>query len=132
MKLTRKADFAIRLLIHLASDSKESTSRALAKTLNIPFNHLAKIVHELSRHGFIITKKGKGGGLKLAKNPASINVYEVVSAIEGPVVISDCILSRETCKFSKSCNFRKCLSGLKEKLEKLLITTKISDLAECK
>jgi len=131
MKITRAADYAIRILIHLASGGEERTSSALSKTLNIPFNHIAKIVHGLSRNGYLITRKGKGGGLKLAKDPKDINVYEVIASIEGPMIISDCILSRDICKFSKKCKFRSCLSGLKGKIENLLRSTKVSDLASC-
>lgn len=132
MKLTRAADYAIRMLIQLASGGSERTSLELAKRLNIPFNHIAKIVQNLSRNGYLITKKGKGGGISLARDPKKISVYDIVSAIEGPLVVSDCILNRETCKFSRSCNFRDCLADLKGKIEELLSSTSIFDLVGCK
>lgn len=131
MRLTRAADYAIRLLIKLASVEGARTSSDLAKQLHIPFNHIAKVVQNLSRNGFLITRKGKGGGITLARDPKKITVYEIVSAIEGPMVVSDCILNRETCKFSKSCNFRDCLSELKGKIEELLSSTSIFDLTKC-
>lgn len=128
MKLTRASDYAIRFLTHLAEDGEEWTSIELAKELDIPFNHLAKLVQILSRRGFIITRKGKGGGLRLARDPKKIDLAEVVEAIEGPVVISDCIFHRESCRFSAKCKARKCLGQVRSSIQNILSKTTISDL----
>lgn len=129
MKITKASDFAIRLLTHLAAGEKEGTSQELARKLDIPFNHLAKLVQNLSRRGFLITRRGKGGGLKLAVDPKKINLTEVIEAVEGPIVINECIFNRERCRFSKECKVRKCLSRVRYKIHEILSATSILDLA---
>jgi Rrf2 family nitric oxide-sensitive transcriptional repressor len=116
-------------LTHLAASEKEGTSEDLARKLDIPFNHLAKLVQNLSRRGFLSTRRGKGGGLKLAVDPRDINVSAVIEAVEGPLLINECILNREHCRFSRECKVRKCLSRVRYKIQEILSTTSILDLA---
>ncbi len=129
MKITRASDYAIRLLSHLAVGEIETTSEELSGELGVPLNHLAKLVQVLGRRGYLLTKKGRGGGLRLGVDPRKINVAQVIEAIEGPIVISECILNRRACKFTNKCKARKCLAGLKLKMFKMLSDTSIADLA---
>lgn len=128
MKITRASDYAIRLLAHLAKNNIEVTSQELANKLDIPFNHIAKLVQILARRGYLLTRKGKGGGLRLAMDPAKIDLAEVVEAVEGPLVISDCILHRGACRFSAKCRARKCFAKLREQMRQVLAGTSIYDL----
>lgn len=129
MKITKASDYAIRLLTHLASMKGEATSEALAKKLDIPFSHLAKLVQKLARRRYLITRKGKGGGLKLAVDPRTISVADIVEIVEGPIVISDCIFHRESCRFSENCKARKCLANVRYKMQEILAATSVFDLA---
>lgn len=129
MKITRASDYAIRLLAHLAAGEVETTSQVLAEELGIPLNHLAKLVQALARRGYLLTRKGKGGGLRLGINPKKINLAQVVEAVEGPLVISECIFNRESCCFSKKCKVRKCLASVRDQMRQTLARTTISDLA---
>lgn len=118
MKLTRASDFALRLLRQLSRDT-EGSSALMAQKLGIPFNHLAKIVQRLNREGFIIAKKGKGGGLRLARPAAKIKLSDVIEAMEGPFTLSDCLLSGELCQFSHSCKLRRKLRQARDLLNDL-------------
>ncbi|MFC1540630.1 RrF2 family transcriptional regulator [Candidatus Margulisiibacteriota bacterium] len=129
MKITKASDYAIRLMTHLAAGEEATTSEELARKLDIPFNHLAKLVQVLAKRRYLITRKGKGGGLRLAVDPKQINLAEVIEAIEGPLVISECIFHRETCCFSGECKVRKCLSRIRYQLQETLMNTTIHDLA---
>lgn len=129
MKITRAADYAIRLLAYLATNRGESTNSKLSDELGVSFNHLARVINLLARNKYLITRKGKNGGLKLAVDPKKIKVSDVVSAIEGPIVLSDCIFHKGSCRFSRNCKFRKCLIGLKNSINDILSATTIHDLA---
>ncbi|MBI5700395.1 Rrf2 family transcriptional regulator [Candidatus Saganbacteria bacterium] len=129
MKITRASDYAIRLLMHLAQEKDgEGRSEKIAKELGIPFNHLAKLVQILGRKGYLITRKGKGGGLKLALDPRKVNLAEVIEAIEGPLVISDCIGKNKFCIRSSKCKIRKCFKTVRDKILELLQETSIHDM----
>ena len=129
MKITRATDFAIRLLAHLAAGEVETTCQVLSRELGIPYNHLAKLIQIMSRRGFVITKKGKGGGLRLAVDPKKINLAEVMEAVEGPVMINDCLLNKKSCRFSGKCKARKCLGAVKNQINQMLMKTTIHDIA---
>ncbi len=128
MKLTRATDYAIRLLSYLAADGKENTSVEIAKALNIPFNHLSKLVHQLGRQGYLVTRKGKGGGIQLAVDPKKASLIDVIELIEGPMSMSECILNLGCCENSKTCKFRKKLSGAQALMREALSKSTISDL----
>ena len=128
MKIKRVTDYTVRLLMYLASKDVSATSMDLSEKLEIPFNHLSKIVQNLSRRGYLLTRKGKGGGLKLAKNPKNISLAEIVELTEGPMTLNDCLFDHKNCSFSKSCKFRKYLGGVQSTMRKLFSDKTIFDL----
>jgi Rrf2 family protein len=128
MNINRGSDFAIRLLAHLAAEGKETTSAAAAKKVDVPLNHLAKLVQVLSRGGFVSTRKGKGGGLKLARDPRKINLAEVIEAVEGPMGLSDCLFDRKACRFSGKCKVRKYLGKVRSTIYHMLSAKTIADI----
>ena len=94
----------------------------------MPFNHLAKLVQVLARRGYLVTQKGKGGRLRLAVDPRRVNLAEVIESIEGPLVLSDCLLNRRACRFSRDCRARKCLEKVRQKMYQILAATTIWEL----
>ena len=62
-------------------------------------------------------------------DPKKINLAQVVEAIEGPITINDCVLNKKNCRFSGKCKARKCLTGVRSKIQAMLAATTISDLA---
>ena len=88
MNITRAADYSLRLLVKLAALDGGAQSRPLAEEIDIPFNHFNKLTRLLARRGFISTRKGKGGGLKLARDPKKISLVEVIEAVEGTIMLN--------------------------------------------
>ncbi|NQU16662.1 MAG: Rrf2 family transcriptional regulator [Candidatus Saganbacteria bacterium] len=129
MNITKATDYAFRFLTTLASEGGEGSCRDLAERIDVPFNHLAKLVQRLSNAGLLITKKGKGGGLKLSKPASQISLADVYEAIEGPVCLNDCLFHRKSCKFSSKCKVRKCLGKIQKKINKMLANQNIMELA---
>lgn len=129
MKITKAADYAIRLLAHLAAGEVETTSSALADELGIPLNHLAKLVQTLARQGFLFTKKGKGGGLKLAIDPKKIKLGQIIEAVEGPIMVNECVFNHTNCRYSGKCKVRRCLKDVRGKIHEILMGTSIFDVA---
>jgi len=129
MKITRAADYAIRLLAHLAVGEVETTSATLADELGIPLNHLAKLVQTLARQGYLFTKKGKGGGLKLALDPKKIKLAQIIEAVEGPIMVNECVFNHKNCKYSGKCKVRRCLKDVRGKIHEILMGTSIFDVA---
>lgn len=99
MQITRQADYAIRAVMYLAQlgpDEKASTSQ-IAKEKDIPLSFLAKIIAQLSVAGLLQTMRGARGGVTLARPAQEINLLEVVEAIDGPILINECVNDSYQC-----------------------------------
>jgi Rrf2 family transcriptional regulator, nitric oxide-sensitive transcriptional repressor len=91
MQLTRHTDYALRLLIHLAGVGEARSQIAtVAQAQAISRTHLMKIANELARAGFIAAVRGRGGGIRLARPAAEINLGAVIDAMEPPCPLVDC------------------------------------------
>lgn len=100
MKLTRYTDYALRVLIHLAAQPDRLASIAeVARAYGISENHLMKVVQDLGRAGFLITIRGRGGGIRLARAAGSILVGEVVRATEDDCTLAEC----DGCSLKANC-----------------------------
>lgn len=108
MQITRQADYAVRAVLYLAQlgpDRRAATSQ-IAEEQQIPPSFLAKIVSQLSVAGLLQTSRGARGGVSLARNPDEISLLEVVEAIDGPILLNECVLHSGACTFGDSCPMR--------------------------
>ncbi|OGC11428.1 hypothetical protein A3K48_02815 [candidate division WOR-1 bacterium RIFOXYA12_FULL_52_29] len=128
MNITRAADYSLRLLVKLAALDGGAQSRPLAEEIDIPFNHFNKLTRLLARRGFISTRKGKGGGLKLARDPKKISLVEVIEAVEGPIMLNHCLFNRKNCRFSVKCRVRKTLCSVQKMMKQMLAERSIHDM----
>ena len=88
MRITAKADYAVRAAVELAAAEKTGKpvkGETLAKLQGIPQNFLENILTELRRAGIIRTRRGTDGGYQLARPAAEITVADVLRAVEGPL-----------------------------------------------
>lgn len=103
MKLRRLTDYALRVLIYVAeTPGRRCSVPEIAAAHHISEHHLVKVAHRLGQLGYLVTTRGRGGGLSLSASPASINLGQVVRSLEGdecPVDCSACVLA-ELCTLS--------------------------------
>ncbi|GMR08422.1 MAG: Rrf2 family transcriptional regulator [Gammaproteobacteria bacterium] len=92
MQLTRHTDFSLRVLIFLSLQDNNSlvTIDDVAAHFNVLKNHLTKVVHQLAKHGYVKTVRGKHGGICLAQLPASICLSEIIQAMEANIEVINC------------------------------------------
>ena len=127
--LSKKADYGLIALKHLAQHSDESVSaREIAKQYRIPAEMLAKILQKLARKGILLSHHGTNGGYVLARDPSQISIVDVVEAIEGPIGITPCERGTE-CQQMDVCSVRDPLRKLKAKVVRVLGDTSIYELA---
>ena len=90
LKLTKKADYALMAMKHLADHADEGTRSASAKdvadSFGIPPEALAKILQRLAKAGLLHSQHGTNGGYRLARAAHTISAFEVIQAIDGPLV----------------------------------------------
>ncbi len=105
MQITRQADYAVRAMVYLAqrgANQRASTGQ-IAKEKSIPPSFLAKIVSQLSVAGLLQTSRGARGGVSLAKPAEDISLLDVVEAIDGPILLNDCVAESNACDYNDSC-----------------------------
>jgi Rrf2 family transcriptional regulator, nitric oxide-sensitive transcriptional repressor len=109
MKLTQHTDYAIRVLMFASGrwlrDGADALSsiREIADAFQISENHLMKVVHRLAQEGLLHTQRGRGGGLRLAQDPARTTVGEVVRVIEDDITLVECFGAGSSCPLTGSC-----------------------------
>ncbi|NLG71570.1 MAG: Rrf2 family transcriptional regulator [Chloroflexi bacterium] len=104
-KINRRTDYAVRVLLALAKrpEGTRLPTRVIQEEMLIPRPFLQRIVADLSKAELIRTYAGPHGGLELAQPPDSISLLHIWEAIEGPLLISDCLKSRNTCPLDTGC-----------------------------
>ena len=111
MKLTLYSDYSLRVLLYLGSKKQETvTIDEIAGFYRISRNHLVKVVHNLGVSGFILTTRGKHGGIKLARLPEEISIGQVVRHTEPDFDLLECFNSEtDHCVITKSCRLKSVL-----------------------
>ena len=88
MRVSAKADYALRALIEMAAstDGKAISAEELGKRQQIPHGFLQAILADLRRTGIVLSQRGQSGGWRLARTPDSVSVADVIRSVDGPLV----------------------------------------------
>jgi FeS assembly SUF system regulator len=131
LKLTKKADYGLIALKHLAVNCKASASaKEIAETYQVPLPLLSKILQKLVKAGFLQSEHGTNGGYKLAKDPRDITALEIIRTIDGPIVLTACFTEHGSCTHTERCNVREPLRKVHEGILRLLSSITISDMSQ--
>ena len=87
MRISAKADYAVRAVVELAAASGEKPVKAerIATAQEIPLNFLENILSELRHAGIVRSQRGAEGGFRLARAAGEVTVADVIRAVEGPL-----------------------------------------------
>lgn len=111
MYLTQHTDYGLRVLVYTAiNDDSLVNISTIAKTYNISKSHLMKVVTSLVKGGFLVSVRGKGGGLRLADDPEKINIGAVVRHLE-PMQVVECMGDNNECLITPSCRLTGIITG---------------------
>ena len=88
MRVTAKADYALRALIEIArrDDGTPVSAEELGRLQDIPHGFLQAILADLRRAGYVMAQRGQSGGWRLSRDAADISVADVIRAVDGPLV----------------------------------------------
>jgi len=98
MDISRKTDYALRMLAMLAEDRESLLSvRTAAEKVDVPYSFARSIQHGLVLAGIVESLRGVHGGMRLKVDPAQITIRQVVEAIQGPLVMNECTAPTADC-----------------------------------
>ncbi|GIW96265.1 MAG: transcriptional regulator [Pirellulaceae bacterium] len=128
MRLALHTDYALRTLMYLAVVGRQATAREVAEFYGISADHVAKVVNQLARRGYVQSVRGAGGGIRLSRAPEAISVGEVIEAMEGPLHLLDCVGSDGVCIIESYCKLRQVLREAERIQADYLRSVKLSDV----
>ncbi len=135
MRLSKKTEYGLRALFAIARDRSVSTWRIeqISRQENIPVKFLEQILLSLRNAGLLASKRGVGGGYRMARPPGEIAVGEVIRALDGPFAPLPCASvqgrrERCSCPDERTCPLRVLMIGVQAQMERLLDDRTLEDV----
>jgi len=142
MKLSTRGRYALRAMIDLAqiqcNNSKPISLRDISLRQDISLQYLEQLFNKLKKANLVKSTRGAGGGYLLAKEAERINSGDIIRAVEGPIVLVDCILAGKKinkngpkkCKKIEDCTIRVLLEEVTQRINQTLDATSLKDLCK--
>jgi FeS assembly SUF system regulator len=132
MKFSKKADYGLIALKHLAVHSGEGSYSAsdIADMYHMSTPLMAKVLQKLAKDGIVAARHGSSGGYTLARPATDISALDVIRAIEGPLFITSCMTSRGACDVATTCSIREPLRRVNDSILDVLAKVTISQMSE--
>ncbi len=133
--LSKKSKYALKALIVLAKEYGQGPVLIsdIARREAIPPKFLELILLELKNQGILQSKKGKGGGYFLGREPRLISVGHVVRVLDGPIAPLPCVsktayMRCRECRDEKSCGIRMVMKEVRDATAKIMDSTSLEDI----
>lgn len=129
MYITRKMDYAMRMLLVLARhQSRSMTSEVLSSAIEVPRQFTLKIAQSLTKAGIIKAQRGVGGGIELARPPESLTLHEIFMVTDTPRALNECLIDPEACTRSPVCAAHYALRDIQSIVDRELKRLTLADL----
>ena len=129
MKITREADYAVRILYTIMNSDAVISAREVSEQSGVSLRFTLKILSKLGGNDMVDSKKGAQGGYFLKKSADDISLEDIVECIDGPINITHCLEDGVDCTRVAdkcSCDFRKVFEHVSQKIREELAAVKLS------
>lgn len=132
MLLSKSCVYGLRATLYLASKEKDEfiPIKRMSEKLEISFHFLTKILQQLTADGLLESFKGPNGGVRLTRSPQKIALIDVVLAIDGPKLLTECALGLPGCGLKNPCPLHDKWAVTRDSIRDMLANTSLTDLAE--
>lgn len=127
INISEAASIAIHSMVAIAKSKDKLNANELAISTNVSRNHLAKVMQQLTKFGYLSSDRGPKGGFVLNKLPDEISLLELFELVEGGIEDLSCMGNCQICPF-KDCIFGGLTSKFTFEFKNYLKNTRISDL----
>jgi Rrf2 family protein len=131
LQLTMTGEYTVRTMLHLATQPAGAIVQIaeISRQWDIPENFLRKIVQVLAKSRLILSRRGIGGGIELAKPAENITLLEVVEAAEGKLALNKCLVRPGMCRRDPWCAVHLVWCEAQKKMKEILSNKSIAELA---
>ncbi len=132
MRLTQRADYAMRMMVDLAcmSNDQRTTVSEITQRQDVTEPFMAKIASQVAVAGLVVTQRGTGGGLALAQPADKITLLQIIEAIDGPLALNRCTFEPSRCPRSNKCAVHPIWEKAQQQLKELMSNTSLSEVAQ--
>jgi Rrf2 family protein len=131
LELTKRGDYAVRAMLALTRGNGNGllSARRISDAMDIPVRFLPQVLADLQRAGLVEASPGRSGGYRLARDPASVSLLEVIEAVEGDSRRQTCVLHGGPCGRDGFCDVHHVFFAGQEALLGTFAGSSLSDLA---
>lgn len=132
MKITKASDYALRVVGFFVTSEREKyyMRNELSEKCNVPDSFLGKILQLLVKAEILESERGKKGGFRLSRDPEFITLYDIITAVEGEIVLNDCLVNDNVCKITGQCKIHNVLDQIRCNLVQDLKKYKVVDIVD--
>ncbi len=132
MRITTKVRYGLRALLEIAtrSDGKPVPLSTISESQEISRKYLEQLVGSLRKAGLVVSRKGVQGGYYLARPPAEITLWDVLTSLEGQIPLVECVPHPDLCSRSAFCATRSIWELLDTRLEEFWKGFTLQDLMD--
>lgn len=129
LRLSKLTDYATVILSFMAKDETHvHAAMEIAAATGIALPTVSKILKSLVKAGVLISTRGAKGGYALARVPEKISVATVISALEGPIALTECSISHQACEQASGCDIRGNWSLINRTIHNALESVTLADM----
>ena len=129
LKFTRKTEYALMAIKYMQTKPVYSitTAKEISDSINIPFQNLSKILQFLAKLKFIKPIYGPNGGYSIRKKLISLNLWDFLEKMEGPIGLADCLINID-CNQIETCNIKTPVNLIQKKMKTIFSEMTVGDV----
>jgi FeS assembly SUF system regulator len=129
LRMGKLTDYGIVLMSYLATNRQEQHSaHAIADAVKVPLPTVRKVLKSLSHGGLLQSERGVTGGYSLSRGPENISVAEIITAMEGPIALTECVSDESHCEQETHCAVQTNWTRINNAVFHALDEVKLSDM----
>ena len=131
--LSKSCEYALKSLLYITKTSENEKRvgvKEISSNLGIPFHFAAKILQILSKADIVSSQKGPNGGFYMTKDNLKHSLADVIRAIDGNGIFTNCILGLKACSEKRPCPLHFEFKEIKSQLSRGLESTKLDEFQE--
>lgn len=136
LALTKKTGYGLIAMTHLArlADDSVASAREISEQFGVPLSLLMNVLKELAAAGYVESVRGAHGGYRLARPPGEVSLADLITAVEGPIRLAECVAGTEDddapCRIVDRCPIADPVHRVQRKLSDFLKTVSLAEIVE--